>query len=165
MSEVNSHVRKSALTVVYRNLKWTFEDSLHGYCYATEQQQKNALASFVKFWVGRRRSGHEWTASSPLHLGPAFSRLGPIASNRAPRQRGARATPTNLRKRTLSIEAAYVVPARGPQYFKRFGLMASENQSELRDFNTLIHHNSFWNRNSGHCLSILSGLIFWIAAS
>jgi len=31
-----------------------------------EQQQNNALASFVTFWVCRR-SGHEWTASSSLH--------------------------------------------------------------------------------------------------
>jgi len=32
-----------------------------------EQQQNNALASFVTFWVCRRRSGYEWTASSSLH--------------------------------------------------------------------------------------------------
>ena len=32
-----------------------------------EQQQSNALASFMMFWVCRRRSGHEWTASSSLH--------------------------------------------------------------------------------------------------
>jgi len=32
-----------------------------------EQQQNNALVSFVTFWVCRRRSGHEWTASSSLH--------------------------------------------------------------------------------------------------
>jgi len=32
-----------------------------------EQQQNNALASFVTFWVCRRRSGHEWSAMSSLH--------------------------------------------------------------------------------------------------
>jgi len=32
-----------------------------------EQQQNNALASFVAFWVSRRRSGYEWIASSSLH--------------------------------------------------------------------------------------------------
>jgi len=32
-----------------------------------EQQQNNALESFVTFWVCRRRSGYEWTASSSLH--------------------------------------------------------------------------------------------------
>jgi len=33
-----------------------------------EQQQNIAFASFVTFWVCRRRSGYEWTtASSSLH--------------------------------------------------------------------------------------------------
>jgi len=43
-----------------------------------------------------------------MKAGPAFSRLLPIEP---------RATPTNLRKLTLPIEAAFVVPARSPQYF------------------------------------------------
>jgi len=57
-----SHAEKR---INYRNLKWTFEDSLPCYCYATKRN--TALASFVTFWVCRRRSGHEWTASSSLH--------------------------------------------------------------------------------------------------
>jgi len=42
-------------------------------------------------------------------------------SNWAPRQRGPRATSTNLHKLTLSIEAAHVVPARDLHavFFKR----------------------------------------------
>jgi len=28
-------------------------------------------------------------------------------------------------------------------------------------FNTLIHHNSFWNRDSGHSFSIMRGLTFF----
>ena len=57
----------------------------------------------------------KWTLSDMFAMlllpGLAFSRLDwllPI---------GPRATPINLCKLTLSIEAAYVVPARGPQYF------------------------------------------------
>ena len=46
--------------------------------------------------------------------GPALSRLDRLLAI------GPRATPTNLHKLTLSIEAAYVVPARGPHavFFK-----------------------------------------------
>jgi len=60
--------------------------------------------------------------------------IGPIASNQALRRRGSRATPANLRKLTVSIETAYIVPALGPQYFLSVRLMANENQRELRGF-------------------------------
>jgi len=58
-----------------------------------------------------------------LHAGSALSRLLPI---------GPRATLTNLRKLTLSIEASCVAPERGPQFLKRRA--KEENQSELRVF-------------------------------
>jgi len=66
MSEVNSHMWKSALTIVNRNLKWSFEDSLPCYCYATKSNSRT-IASFVTFWVCRGRSRHESSASSLLH--------------------------------------------------------------------------------------------------
>jgi len=34
------HMRKSALTIVNRNLKWTFQDSLPCYCYATKSNTR-----------------------------------------------------------------------------------------------------------------------------
>jgi len=61
---------------------------------------------------------------------------------------------------TLSLQAAYVVPARDPQYFLSMRSVANENQSELRGFNTLFHQNSIWNRSSGHCFPIICGLVF-----
>jgi len=33
-------MRKSALTIVNRNLKWTFEDPLSYYCYATKSNSR-----------------------------------------------------------------------------------------------------------------------------
>jgi len=50
----------------YRNLKWTFEDSLPCYCCAIKSNCRNALTSFASR-VCRQRSGDEWTASSSLH--------------------------------------------------------------------------------------------------
>ena len=35
---------------------------------------------------------------------------------------------------TPSVEAAYIMPARGPQYFLSVGLVASKNQNELWGF-------------------------------
>ena len=63
-----------------------------------------------------------------------FQPVGPIASNRAPRQRGPRtAPPSSLRKLTLSIEAICSVSA-GPTVFVSEGPVANVNHSELRDF-------------------------------
>ena len=66
---------------------------------------------------------------------------GPIASNRAPRWRGPRATPT----RTYIVYRSCLcgVPTRGPPstVFLRRGAVANETQSELRRFETLNHHN------------------------
>jgi len=62
------------------------------------------------------------TATPVLKLGGQYVKpepIGPIASNRALRLRGPRATPTYLRKLTLSFKAACVAPERGPHFFKR----------------------------------------------
>ena len=40
MSEVNSHMRKSVLTIVNRDLKWTSEHLLPCYCYATKSNSR-----------------------------------------------------------------------------------------------------------------------------
>jgi len=45
-------------------------------------------------------------------------------------------------------------------YFLIVRLMVNENQKvNCMVFNTLIHHNSFWNRSSGRPFSIICGLI------
>ena len=91
-----------------------------------------------------------------LWSGPALSQLDLLLPI------GSRATP-DLRKLTLSIEAACVVPARGPQYILAQGSWPAKIKvhCDLRGYNTIIHRNSFWNRVSGHCFSILYGPAFF----
>ena len=91
-----------------------------------------------------------------LWSGPAFSQLDLLLPI------GSRATP-DLRKLTLSIEAACVVPAQGPQYILAQGSWPAKIKvhCDLRGYNTIIHRNSFWNRVSGHCFSILCGPVFF----
>jgi len=64
--------------------------------------------------------------------------IGPIASNRAPRQRGPRATPTNLRKHTF-IQSCMCGPGAGPTVFFRRGPRCQpKNKSKLRDLLTSL---------------------------
>jgi len=78
-------------------------------------------------------------------LRAGFKPIWPISSNRDPRQRGPRATPTNQHEFTLSIEAACVLCRRGAQCFlgcferrKRFSFPAvSQNRVKTR-FTTTI---------------------------
>jgi len=83
------------------------------------------------------------------HSTAAFSRLPSIEP---------RATPIDLRKLM-----------RDPQLFgggllPRGARCQRKSKWTARYFNILIHHNSFWNRNSGHWFS-MCGLVFSIAAS
>ena len=74
-----------------------------------------------------------------------------------PAPKGPSATPTNLRKLTLSVQPACVAPARaaGPTVFFKRGSCCQRKSKWIASFlNNLIHHNSFWNRNSGHCFSM-----------
>jgi len=64
MSEVNSHMRKNALTIV------TWSEPLKIRCHVIVTQQRATVEQcarkFRNVWVCRR-SGPEWTASSSLH--------------------------------------------------------------------------------------------------
>jgi len=60
MSEVNSYMRKNALNN-YRNSKWTFDDSLPSYCYATKGHSRTMLSQ-----VSQRESAGEVVAMVEL---------------------------------------------------------------------------------------------------
>ena len=62
-----------------------------------------------------------------------FKPIWPFSSNRAPWQKGPHATPTKQRQLTLSIDAACVVPARGPVIF----LVFWETKPVLKFFTTV----------------------------
>jgi len=57
MSEVNSHIWKNALN--YRNFKWTCEDSLLCYCYATKRNSGTMLSQVLQ----RESAGEGWEMS------------------------------------------------------------------------------------------------------
>jgi len=65
MSEVNSRMRKNALTIV------TWSEPLKIRCHVIITQQRATVEQcarkFRNVWVCRRKSGPEWTASSSLH--------------------------------------------------------------------------------------------------
>jgi len=65
MCEVNTHVRKSALTIV------TWSEPLKIRCHVIVTQQRatteQCALKFRNVWVCRPMSGHEWNASSSLH--------------------------------------------------------------------------------------------------
>jgi len=65
MSEVKSHMRKSALIIV------TWSEPLKIRCHVVVTQQRATVEQcarkFRNVWVCRGTSGHEWTASSSLH--------------------------------------------------------------------------------------------------
>ena len=62
---LHGHMRKNAY---FRNSKWTFEDLLPCYCYATKTHNRTIrCASFATFLCSQR-SGQERTAISSLHV-------------------------------------------------------------------------------------------------
>jgi len=65
MSEVNSHMRKNALTIVI----WSEPLKIRWYAIVTQQRTtvEQCARKFRNVWVCRQRSGPEWTASSSLH--------------------------------------------------------------------------------------------------
>ena len=99
-----------------------------------------------------------------VQLKAGLERNEPIASNRAPRQRGPRATPTNLRKQTF-IQSCICNPDAEPTvFFRREPRCQRKQKWTARFVNVFNHHNSFFEFKSGHCFSAMFSLVFSIAA-
>jgi len=91
---------------------------------------------------------------------PIRAGLQPIASNRAPRRRGPRATPT----KTYTLCWSCMCNAgRGAHVFLNVVALLTKIKMNRAVFNTLIHRILFWNYNSGRCFS-MRGLVFSIVS-
>ena len=67
-----------------------------------------------------------------------------------------------LRKLTLSVEDAYMYcPSGTHSIFQAYDSCSAKVKVQCGVFNTLIHYNSFWNRDIGDCFSILCGPVFF----